>query len=43
MVAAGDGGFRSDIVLPGQGQWDVTFVATHDGRTFRHTRRVVVP
>ena len=43
MTEDGAGGFRSDIVLPGQGQWDITFVAKHEGRTFRHTRRVVVP
>lgn len=43
MADDGAGGFRSDTVLPGQGQWDITFVAKHDGRTFRHTRRVVVP
>ena len=43
MAEDGAGGFRSDIVLPGQGQWDITFVAKHEGRTFRHTRRVVVP
>jgi nitrogen fixation protein FixH len=43
MSGDGEGGFRSDVLLPGQGQWDITFVATHDGRTFRHTRRVVVP
>jgi nitrogen fixation protein FixH len=42
MVEDGAGGFRSDIVLPGQGQWDITFVAKHEGRTFRHTRRVIV-
>jgi nitrogen fixation protein FixH len=35
--------FRSDIALPGQGQWDVLFVATSHGRTFRHTRRIHVP
>lgn len=43
MAGDAEGLFRSDVVLPGQGQWDITFVATHDGRTFRHTRRVVVP
>lgn len=43
MIAGAEGAFRSDIALPGQGQWDVTFVATHEGRTFRHTRRVLVP
>ncbi len=43
MAEDGEGGFRSDVVLPGQGQWDITFVAKHEGRTFRHTRRVLVP
>lgn len=43
MGEATPGLFRSDIVLPGQGQWDVLFVATSHGRTFRHTRRVHVP
>ena len=43
MAPDGEGVFRSDVVLPGQGQWDITFVARHEGRTFRHTRRVVVP
>jgi nitrogen fixation protein FixH len=43
MAATGPGLFRGDIALPGQGQWDVLFVATSDGRTFRHTRRVHVP
>lgn len=42
MIAGEAGRFRSDVVLPGQGQWDVLFVATHDGRTFRHTRRIVI-
>ena len=37
------GQFRSDIALPGQGQWDVTFVAISNGRSFRHTRRIVIP
>jgi len=43
LIQATPGLFRSDIVLPGQGQWDVLFVATSEGRTFRHTRRVHVP
>jgi nitrogen fixation protein FixH len=43
MIGDAAGRFRSDIVLPGKGQWDVLFVATHDGRTFRHTRRIVIP
>lgn len=43
MNTTAPGLFRSDIALPGQGQWDVLFVATSDGRTFRHTRRVHVP
>ncbi len=43
MLATAPGLFRGDIALPGQGQWDVLFVATSDGRTFRHTRRVHVP
>jgi len=43
MIETAPGRFRSDIVLPGQGQWDVLFVATSDGRSFRHTRRVFAP
>jgi len=43
MAQATPGLFRSDIALPAQGQWDVLFVATSEGRTFRHTRRVFVP
>ncbi len=43
MLEAAPGQFRSDIALPGKGQWDILFVATSDGRTFRHTRRIVVP
>jgi nitrogen fixation protein FixH len=43
MVGDAAGRFRSDVVLPGRGQWDVLFVASHDGRTFRHTRRIVIP
>lgn len=42
MTGDAAGRFRSDVVLPGQGQWDVLFVANHDGRTFRHTRRIVI-
>ena len=43
MFETTPGQFRSDIALPGQGQWDVTFVAISNGRSFRHTRRVLVP
>ncbi len=43
MLPGGDGVFTAAAPLPGQGQWDVTFVATSEGRTFRHTRRVVTP
>ena len=43
MIEVSPGRFRSDIALPGQGQWDVLFVATADGRSFHHTRRVHVP
>jgi len=43
MTETAPGHFRSDIVLPGQGQWDVLFVATSEGRSFRHTRRVMAP
>ncbi len=43
MIATVPGAFRSDIALPGQGQWDVLFVASSEGRNFRHTRRILVP
>ena len=43
MLEVAPGRFRSDIALPGQGQWDVLFVATSEGRSFRHTRRFVAP
>lgn len=43
MLETAPGQFRSDIALPGKGQWDVLFVATSEGRSFRHTRRVVAP
>lgn len=43
MQAAGAGTFLSEAALPDQGQWDVLFIATSEGRSFRHTRRVIVP
>ena len=43
MLETAPGQFRSDIALPGKGQWDVLFVATSEGRSFRHTRRIVAP
>ena len=43
MLEVEPGKFRSDIALPGQGQWDVLFVASSEGRNFRHTRRILVP
>lgn len=43
MLETAPGRFRSDIALPGQGQWDVLFIATSEGRSFRHTRRIVAP
>jgi nitrogen fixation protein FixH len=43
MIETAPGRFRSDIALPGQGQWDVTFVATSNGRSFRHARRILIP
>ena len=43
MLEVAPGRFRSDIALPGQGQWDVLFIATSEGRSFRHTRRIVAP
>lgn len=43
MLPGGDGVFTAAAPLPGQGQWDITFVATSEGRSFRHTRRVLVP
>ena len=43
MTEVAPGRFRSDITLPGRGQWDVLFVAHADGRSFRHTRRIYAP
>lgn len=43
MLEVAPGRFRSDIALPGQGQWDVLFIASSEGRNFRHTRRIVAP
>lgn len=43
MADQGAGRFLSAEPLAGEGQWDVLFVATHDGRSFRHTRRIQLP
>ena len=43
MQAGPDGTFRAASPMPGQGQWDVLFIAQSDGRTFKHTRRVHAP
>ncbi|MCC6719692.1 MAG: FixH family protein [Acetobacteraceae bacterium] len=43
MREASPGRFRSDIVVPGRGQWDVLFVARSEGRSFRHARRIIAP
>ncbi len=43
MTETAPGRFRSDAALPGRGQWDVLFTASAEGRSFRHTRRVMVP
>jgi nitrogen fixation protein FixH len=43
MVRTADGVFVAADKLPGQGQWDITFLATSEGRSLRHTRRVHVP
>lgn len=41
MVETAPGRFRSTVALPAPGQWDILFAASFEGRSFRHTRRVL--